>query len=96
MVNTHAAGEGPHYHSDLCYAFVAADKPTKMPSDGESSDLRWMTIEEMQAENDASVLDNVIQIYTYILKDQSSFIAVPANEYSLEKPKIIAVFDNQC
>jgi 8-oxo-dGTP pyrophosphatase MutT (NUDIX family) len=87
MVNTHTAGKGPHYHSDLCYAFVATDVPSQNPSEGESSDLRWMTVEEMRQHKDDNVLDDVIEIYDIILGQVDTLMHIPATQYSLDKPK---------
>ncbi len=45
--DTHNVGDG-HFHSDLCYGFVAAARPKHRPSDTESNDLRWMTLAELE------------------------------------------------
>lgn len=87
LVNTHTAGPAPHYHSDLCYVFVAQDAPSQAPSDGESSDMRWMTIDEMKSHTKDKVLVDVIDIYTVILEDfADTYLRIPATAFSLEKP----------
>jgi 8-oxo-dGTP pyrophosphatase MutT (NUDIX family) len=87
MVNTHTAGKGPHYHSDLCYAFIATDTPANTPLEGESEDLRWMTIQQMKTELDDRVLDDVIHIYDAIIEQCEKYMPLAASEFSLEKPK---------
>lgn len=87
MVNTHTAGPGPHYHSDLCYAFVAKNVPSQGPSEGESSDMRWMTIHEMKSQTRDKVLGDVVDIYELILREfAGKYLDVPADTFSLEKP----------
>ena len=87
LVNTHNAGPGPHYHSDLCYVFVAKDIAKQDPSDGESSDIRWMTPAEMKGHTSKKVLGDVIDIYETILDEfADTYQYVPATMFSLEKP----------
>jgi 8-oxo-dGTP diphosphatase len=87
LVNTHNAGPGPHYHSDLCYVFVAKDIAKQVPSEGESDDIRWMTIAEMKHDASHKVLGDVIDIYETIVEEfADSYLLVPASEYSLTKP----------
>lgn len=50
--NTHKFSEA-HFHSDLCYAFLAEKAPTLLPQEGESTDLRWLTLEEIKNEVEA-------------------------------------------
>jgi 8-oxo-dGTP diphosphatase len=86
LVNTHTAGPA-HYHSDLCYAFVAEDAPSRGPSDGESSDIRWMTIDEMKSQKQDELLGDVIDIYGTILQVfADTYLRIPADTFSLEKP----------
>lgn len=87
MLNTHMAGKGPHYHSDLCYAFVARDLPKQSPLDGESVDIRWMTLAELETHKEERVLGDVIDIYTAVIKTATNFTQVPADSFVLEKPK---------
>lgn len=45
LVNTHTVGN-KHFHSDLCYGFVAMGLPIHKVATNESLDLRWLTREE--------------------------------------------------
>lgn len=85
LMNTHKIGE--HYHSDLCYAFVARDVPQSAPGEGESTDLRWVTQAELNqlAEAGKAVKDST-DIYNHILKYIDQYAEVDASKYSLEKP----------
>lgn len=46
-VESHWVIDG-HFHNDLRWAFVASGVPIRPAADGESSDLRWYTLAEMQ------------------------------------------------
>lgn len=86
LMNTHNAGEG-HFHSDICYGFVARSEPPRSTAEGESKDLRWLSLSDLQvlaAQGDA--LQDVVEIYEYLLDSRSSMIELPATDFSLAKP----------
>ena len=86
LVNTHKIGDD-HYHSDLCFAFVASDKPKRAPADGESLDLRWTTHSELKAlVESGEALRDAAEIYEQILSKIDSYAAVDCAKFSLEKP----------
>ena len=85
-VNTHSVGNG-HFHSDLCYGFVANAPAKNAPAEGESADIRWLTISEMEAavqKNEA--LEDMMQIYKYLVRHLGTYALVAATDFSLEKP----------
>ena len=87
LINTHTAGEG-HFHSDTCYAFIAENPPSEATKEGESDDLRWVTLKELQilvAQGDA--LQDVGEIYKYLLDSRPSMIEMLATDFSLAKPE---------
>jgi len=47
LLNTHSAADD-HYHSDTVWAFVTKAEPTGNAAEGESSDIRWMTLREIE------------------------------------------------
>lgn len=47
ILNTHEIGTG-HFHSDLSFVFVAAVQPRHLPVDGESRELRWLTVTSLR------------------------------------------------
>ncbi len=90
-MNTHNVGND-HYHSDLCYGFVARQLPQQLVSGDESTDLRWMTLDEMAQGVDADeVLKDVLFIYRFLLAQLAGYVLVPAKLYSLTKPKNIGI-----
>jgi len=49
-INTHSYQKGlDHKHIDTIYAFVASGAPTEQPLEGESQDIRWVTLAELKA-----------------------------------------------
>jgi 8-oxo-dGTP pyrophosphatase MutT (NUDIX family) len=46
--NTHKVdAEGKHMHTDLGYGFVTDQLPRGLPVEGESTDIRWLDLEEI-------------------------------------------------
>ncbi|MEO6761106.1 MAG: NUDIX domain-containing protein [Candidatus Saccharimonadales bacterium] len=87
MVNTHNAGND-HYHSDSCYGFVAKERPKGVVSNGESIDLRWLTIDQLSGlVSKGEALEDVRNIYRFLLEHLGTYARVPAIGFSLEKPK---------
>ena len=88
LSNTHMVDSG-HYHSDYCYAFIANKEPLGKPAEGESSDLRWLTIEELyEAAKSGDALQDVAEIYDYINAHIiPGFYEIPASDFTLGKPK---------
>jgi 8-oxo-dGTP pyrophosphatase MutT (NUDIX family) len=84
--NTHNVGN-EHYHSDLCYGFVASDEPRRPTAENESDDIRWMTVQELkQGAESGKVLQDVAGIYEYLLEILPQYHKVQAVDFSLEKP----------
>lgn len=97
-MNTHTAGPG-HYHSDACYAFVAVAEARQAPVAGESQDIRWLSLHEMEhIEQDESetILGDVIDIYRSVIeRGVETYKQVPADTFSLEHPTDTpGLFDN--
>ena len=91
LVNTHNVGN-EHYHSDLCYGFIAPASPTRSVSADESIDLRWLRLSELQdGAKDGTVLEDVLYIYEFLLGHLDTMKLVPASDYSLEKPLSIGM-----
>ena len=67
LVNTHRVN-AEHYHSDLCYAFIARAIPARAQAEGEADDIRWLTLPELQCEvASGTALEDVYEIYTHIV-----------------------------
>ncbi len=90
-VNTHLVGNG-HYHSDLCYGFIADDIPKKNVDEHESSDLRWLTLDELiDGAKSSTVLKDVTATYQYLVKNIDCYVEVKAESFSTEKPASASV-----
>jgi 8-oxo-dGTP pyrophosphatase MutT (NUDIX family) len=91
LMNTHMAGEG-HYHSDTCYGFIARGLPKHATAEGESNDLRWLSLAELHAaalRGDA--LRDVAEMYEYLIASEPTMQKISATDFSLEKPQGIGI-----
>ncbi len=55
-----------HFHVDIGFLFIAQDLPTKLPAEGESSELLWLTNEEIKARKE-EMPEDIAQIYDFCL-----------------------------
>ena len=60
IVNTHEIDNGgvPHHHTDSAYAFVTTSEPLRVPASGESTDLRWLSLADIDALPRSSLYDD--------------------------------------
>lgn len=87
IMGTYNVGDD-HYHSDICYGFVAARRPAAAPTNGESSDLRWLTLDELKRmSSSGEVLSDVYTMYAFLLGHLDAYFQVEASSFSLEKPR---------
>lgn len=85
-LNTHNVGNA-HFHSDLLYGFVASGRPALQPADGESADLRWVTLDELRGLSESGeALRDVYVSYEFLLAHLDTYTQVPAEQYAIEKP----------
>lgn len=86
-MNTHNVGD-THYHSDMCYGFVASGMPQNEVAEGESGELKYVSIDELKhmAERGESLAD-VHANYVLLLEMIKSMVQLPSTKFSLEKPK---------
>ncbi len=87
LSNTHSVNQD-HYHSDYCYAFVADKLPTSSPAEGESTDLRWLTLHELGVAATAGIaLNDVVDIYAFVINQcLPNYHQIDASVFSLSKP----------
>lgn len=86
LMNTHDVGN-QHYHSDLCYAFTADKLPELLSAEGESADLRWLTLDDLRRQAaEGDVLEDVYNIYSFLLGHLHTYANVLASQFSLDKP----------
>ena len=68
IINTHNFDpEGSHKHTDMSYAFVANSAPLSLPASGESTDIRWVSAEELTQLDASLIYDNVREIGGFVL-----------------------------
>ena len=85
-MNTHFVGN-EHFHSDMCYGFIAASAPLSNVAEGEATDLRWLSLDELNAGAEyGDVLKDVAAIYAFLLNHIDQYVSVPASSFSVEKP----------
>ena len=66
--NTHNFdAEGNHKHTDEGYAFIADGAPVGQPDEGESADMRWVSLEELKSLNKDEIFDNVREVSEFVL-----------------------------
>ncbi len=53
-----------HFHVDIGFLFVATDVPASLPGEGESSELLWLTNDEINARKH-EMPDDIAQIYDF-------------------------------
>jgi 8-oxo-dGTP diphosphatase len=67
-INTHNFdSDGAHRHTDISFAFLAHAAPSLLPADGESKDVRWVTVEQLTALDSSNIFDNVREIGQFVL-----------------------------
>jgi 8-oxo-dGTP pyrophosphatase MutT (NUDIX family) len=71
--NTHDVGS-QHYHSDMCFGFLADSLPAASVAEGESEDIRWLTLTDMAALIECkTLLEDTADIYAYLIQNMSSY-----------------------
>lgn len=58
--------DAEHYHVDVGFAFITSQQPVSPPSEGESSELLWLTNDDIQARKNEMPAD-VAQIFDFVL-----------------------------
>ncbi len=67
-INTHNFDhEGHHKHTDIAMAFTATGEPAHRPDEGESTDLRWLSYQELSDLDGSRIPENVREIGQYVL-----------------------------
>ncbi len=86
LMNTHNVGNG-HFHSDLCYGFIARDFAVGSRADGESADIRWYSLKQLDALKDAGeALSDMVEIYRTLIEYLPELHRLDPTICSLEKP----------
>lgn len=82
LVNTHQFGDKDHFHTDSAYLLLAHQAPNIPPLEGESQDLRWLSLEEIIDLPNYKILDDTREICRAALRDfYGHWQPVPANTF---------------
>lgn len=66
---------------------IATDAPKGSVHDGESTDLRWMTLAEMAALPEGVIWPNTQRVYEFMISTLlNDWVSVPATSFSLASP----------
>lgn len=65
-IDTHVIGDLDHKHTDIVYAFTADARPTSLPAEGESTELLWMTRDQLRASG-TRTYRNVLEIADFVV-----------------------------
>lgn len=66
--NTHDIPDN-HFHTDIEYAFVTKELPADAIAEGESIDMRWMTLDELRNAPEGSLFSNTLEVYEFIIEE---------------------------
>jgi 8-oxo-dGTP pyrophosphatase MutT (NUDIX family) len=84
LIDTHDGTPQPHYHTDRAYAFVAESMPKRPPGEGESKDIKAMTIGEVRAIETGMIPESTRQIALFVLeKVLPTYDQVNPSQYEL-------------
>jgi 8-oxo-dGTP diphosphatase len=66
VMNTHDI-PGDHFHSDTAYGFVVTGDPSRTAEEGESLDLRWLSLKEIQDLKRPDIFDNTKEVAAFLI-----------------------------
>lgn len=67
-----------HYHTDTAYAFVTNEAPANHPADGESTELRWVTVSDLESLPGDVIVENIRVLGLLVLADiLKNWVTVP-------------------
>lgn len=90
VVMTHKFSED-HYHTDLSYGFIAESAPLQPPLEGESVDIRWLTLDDMQQVSaSGDMIQDVCDTYRVLIREcVDVYTRQPAVNFSLKQPAVL-------
>lgn len=75
-----------HHHIDLAYGFVTGEDPAITVAKGESTDVRWLTADELAQLSGKEIFANTREIYEFILTEVLSnseqWESLPATDFA--------------
>ena len=84
VLNTHKVDvAGNHKHSDIEFAFIVQTNPAQGPAEGESRDLRWLSLAELNDLSQDEIFSDVREVCQFVLTDiLPNWETVPATEFA--------------
>jgi 8-oxo-dGTP diphosphatase len=71
-----------HKHTDIIFALTTTEEPNKQPSEGESQELIWCSLGELDRLDNTQILDNIRVIARHVLTNLlNDWEQVNPNEY---------------
>ncbi len=67
-MNTHQFVDESHFHTDTMYLLEAHAAPPKLPQEGESQDLRWVSELDIEQLSDQEIYPNTRQVALQVLQ----------------------------
>jgi hypothetical protein len=70
LIKTHMPDkDGLHKHIDICYAFITNETPRNKPSEGESQQLFWYNLEEINRLTQDKIRESTQQIINHVFEN---------------------------
>jgi len=83
VLNTHKTAPD-HFHTDMAFAFTATADPQGHIADGESLDLRWLTLEELDALQESEMYLHTKIAYRFVFEEcLAHWEQVPTSSFEL-------------
>lgn len=74
-----------HFHSDVSYALVATGDPNGKPDEGESTDMRWLTRDEVRSLSSDEIWENTKQACEFIFETVlPTWEQVPTSNFTVQ------------
>lgn len=71
-----------HYHTDAAFGLITAEEPLGKPAEGESQELYWLTLEELEKASRNTMPRDTRTIGMHILSNLETYLKVPASSYA--------------
>lgn len=82
--NSHPVNDD-HFHSDNLYLFTVTEQPSNAPGEGESTDLRWLTLEEIQGlpKEQVSSIVRALSALAFEIAASDEWVSLPTSHFKL-------------
>lgn len=81
VINTHEFKSSGHFHTDISYALVTDQEPLHPVAEGESTDIKLFTAQELKDTN-IKIGDNVREIAVFVIEELlDNWVKVDTSEF---------------